>query len=72
MKILYDYILKKIRSYSHGEFNSSDMSENNIEEKILKNKDIFGRNITLKKIALDSNYPDFILDNKDKFLKWII
>ena len=67
-----EQILKKIRSYSHGEFNSSDMNENNIEEKILKNKDIFGRNITLKKIALDSNYPDFILDNKDKFLKWII
>ena len=42
------------------------------EEKILKNEDIFGRNIKLKKVPLDNDYPEFILRNKQKFLDWTI
>ena len=49
-----------------------NVNEKNIEEKILKNQDIFGRGITLKKIELDSSYPNYILKNKEKFSKWII
>ena len=67
-----EQILNKIKSFSHGEFNNNNIDEKNIEEKILKNEDIFGRGITLKKIQLDSSYPDYILKNKDKFLKWVI
>ena len=67
-----EQILKKIKSFSHGEFNIKNVNEKNIEEKILKNQDIFGRGITLKKIELDSSYPNYILKNKEKFLKWII
>ena len=67
-----EQILNKIKSFSHGEFNINNVNEKNIEEKILKNEDIFGRGITLKKIQLDSSYPDYILKNKNKFLKWII
>ena len=37
-----------------------------IEEKILKNEDIFGRNHNLKKISLDNSFPNYILENKDK------
>ena len=44
----------------------------NIEIKILKNEDIFDRGFKLKKVDLDQSYPKYILDNKDKFLKWII
>jgi beta-1,4-mannosyl-glycoprotein beta-1,4-N-acetylglucosaminyltransferase len=65
-------ILKKIRSYSHGEFNKKTIDEKKIEEKILQNQDIFGRQITLEKITIDNSYPKFILENKDKFMKWII
>ena len=65
-------ILNKIKSFSHGEFNNNNIDEKNIEEKILKNQDIFGRGITLKKIELDSSYPNYILKNKEKFSKWII
>jgi len=65
-------ILNKIKSFSHGEFNNNNIDEKNIEEKILKNEDIFERGITLKKIQLDSSYPDYIFKNKDKFLKWVI
>ena len=67
-----EQILKKIKSFSHGEFNMKNVNEKNIEEKILKNQDIFGRCITLKKIELDSSYPNYILKNKEKFSKWII
>ena len=65
-------ILEKIRSYSHGEFNNKNINEKNIEEKILKNEDIFSRGITLKRINLDSSFPEYILNNKNNFLKWLI
>ena len=67
-----DQILKKIRSYSHGEFNDSSLSKETIEERILNNKDIFNRGFKLKKIDLDNDYPKYKLENKKKFLKWTI
>ena len=67
-----DQILNKIKSFSHGEYNDKNINEKNIEEKILKNQDIFGRGIKLKKINIDSTYPDYIVENKNKFFNWII
>jgi len=67
-----EQILNKIKSFSHGEFNKNETNEKKIEEKILKNEDIFNRGISLKKISIDDNYPKYILENKEKFLKWII
>ena len=34
--------------------------------------DIFNRNIEYKKIDIDETFPQYILDNIDKFKKWII
>ena len=65
-------ILTKINSFSHGEFNNKNISEKSIQERILKNEDIFGRRSTLRKVSLDSSYPEYIFQNKDKFSKWII
>ena len=65
-------ILNKIKSFSHGEFNSENLSETNIQEKILKNEDVFGRGTRLQKIEIDKSYPEYILQNKEKFLDWII
>ena len=65
-------ILNKIKSFSHGEFNINNVNQKIIDQKILKNEDIFGRDITLKKTLLDSSYPSYILENKEKFSKWII
>ncbi len=65
-------ILKKIKSFSHGEHNNNNLSEKKIEEKILKNEDIFNRGFELKKVALDDSYPKYILENKEKFSKWLI
>ena len=64
-------ILNKIKSFSHGEYNNNNFNEKNIEKIINNNEDIFGRNLELKKIKLDHSYPDYILENKDKFAEWI-
>ena len=65
-------ILDKIKSFSHGEYNNKSLNENNIQEKILKNEDIFSRGTKLEKIVLDDSYPEYIIKNKEKFLNWII
>ena len=58
-------IAKKIRSFSHGEYNKKELvDEKKIEEKILNNEDIFNRGYELKKIDIDNAYPDFIRKNK--------
>ena len=67
-----EQILKKIKSFSHGEFNNKDLNEKEIELKILKNEDIFGRETKLKKISIDGSFPEYIVNNKDKYLNWII
>ena len=65
-------ISKKIQSFAHGEFNKADITnEDNISSKIKKGQDIFERGHNLKKIELDSSYPEYILQNKDKLKKWI-
>ena len=66
-------IAEKIKSYSHGEFNTKELvDENKIEEKIKHNKDIFNRDIELKKIEIDAAYPLFIQENKLRLKKWIL
>ena len=66
-------IAKKIMSYSHGEFNKSEITnEKNIEKKIANGEDIFERGYELKKINIDKTFPDYILKNKLYFKDWII
>ena len=66
-------IIKKIQSYSHGEFNQSDFTdEKKIQEKILTGKDIFNRGFELKKISIDQKFPEYIQRNLDKLSNWII
>ena len=65
-------ILNKIKSFSHGEFDNENLSEIDIEQKILKNEDIFGRGKNLKKIEIDSSFPEYITQNKEKFSDWIL
>ena len=66
-------IIKKIQSYSHGEFNTAEITnERNIKKKILTGSDIFNRGFKLKKIDIDNNYPDYIRKNKILLKNWII
>ena len=66
-------ISKKIKAFAHGEFNTIDITnEESIKSKIEKGQDIFERGFNLKKIEIDSSFPRFIIQNKDKLKKWII
>jgi len=66
-------ISNKIKSYSHGEFNTEKLTdEENIKKKIISNEDVFDRGFDLKKINLDESYPDFILKNKHRLKQWIL
>ena len=66
-------IAKKIKSYSHGEFNKNEITDQKkIEEKIANNQDIFGRKNQLTKIEIDETYPNFIQKNKNYLKDWIL
>ena len=66
-------ISKKIKSFAHGEFNKTSITnEESIRLKIEKGQDVFERGHSLKKIDIDSSFPKYILQNKDKLKKWII
>jgi len=66
-------ISKKIKSFAHGEFNKPNFSnEKKIKEKINMGKDIFDRNISYRKVQIDSTFPKYIIENKEKFKKWTI
>ncbi len=67
-----DQILKKIKSFSHGEYDKNNLSSKEIEIKILRNEDIFERGTKLERINIDNSYPEYIIDNKSKFSDWII
>ncbi len=66
-------ISKKIKSFAHGEFNKENLtSEDAIRKKIEKGQDIFERGFNLKKVEIDSSFPDYIVKNQDKLKKWIL
>ena len=66
-------IAKKIKSFSHGEFNKKEIiDEKKIKDKISNNEDIFDRGLKLKKINIDKNYPSFIQQNKNVLKDWIL
>ena len=65
-------IAKKIKSYSHGEFNTKDNTdEQKINQKIRDNQDIFGRGFKLKKVNIDRSFPDYIVSNQNHLKDWI-
>ena len=66
-------ISRKIRSYAHQEYNKEEFFDiKTIDDKISQSKDILGRNFNYKKIRLDNTYPEFILNNREVFKKWIL
>ena len=66
-------ILKKIKSYSHGEFNQNEfIDEKKITQKIANHEDIFNRSFNLKIINIDETYPEYIKNNKKLLNEWII
>ena len=66
-------IIKKIKSYSHNEFNTKEFTDKKkIQKKIMSGKDIFNRGFKLNKIKIDNSFPKYIRENKIKLKDWII
>tara|TARA_B100001029_G_C14995697_1_gene414872 strand:- start:49 stop:855 length:807 start_codon:yes stop_codon:yes gene_type:complete len=65
-------ISQKIKSFAHGEFNKEEIvNEENIRLRINRGEDVLDRGYKIKKIEMDSSFPRYIIENKDKLKKWI-
>ncbi len=66
-------ISKKLKAFAHVEFSKKEYSDVKIiKSHIKKRRDLFGRNITYRKVILNKSFPKYILDNKKKFKEWIL
>ena len=66
-------IITKLKSFAHSEIVKQNMlNEEYIKNKIDNHKDIFEREIIYKKIEIDENFPKYLLENKEKFNKFLI
>jgi beta-1,4-mannosyl-glycoprotein beta-1,4-N-acetylglucosaminyltransferase len=64
-----DKVARKIRSFSHQEYNLPEFTDNDkIQKRMDSATDIFGREgINLNYIPVGSTYPSYVLNNPDKF-----
>ena len=66
-------IRSKLLSYAHTEYNNDNYNNLDKINFLIKNeKDLFGRNMEYKKVNFDQNFPDYIVENRNKFKEWII
>ena len=64
---------KKFKSGAHQEENIEEFTNlDKINQRIKEKKDLFGRDYEYKSIKVDENYPEYILNNKNKFKEWIL
>lgn len=47
-------------------------NKKNLRSRVKNYKDLFDDNVNLKKITLDSSYPEYIIKNKKKFKEWFV
>jgi len=67
------FIASKIKSYTHNELDKDEFTNlDKISQRIVNFKDPFDREKELVKIDIDSTFPDYILNNKEKFKDWIV
>ena len=63
----------KLKTFAHTEFSSEEFSSIKIiKEKIKKNIDLFNRNHTYKIVEIDNTFPKYLLENLNKYEKFII
>ena len=63
----------KLKTFAHSEFaNKKFSSVDVIKEKIKNKTDLFNRGHKYQKIKIDKNFPDYILDNLNKFDEYIV
>ena len=60
----------KLSSYEHTE-NNTEPNTSNAEKKIDEGVDPFGRPIQIKTVPIDETYPEYILNNQEKYAQYI-
>jgi len=60
----------KLSSYEHTE-NNVESNTANAERKIEEGIDPFGRSIQIKTIPIDDSYPEYIVNNQEKYAEFI-
>tara|TARA_B110000971_G_C19922094_1_gene459705 strand:- start:70 stop:876 length:807 start_codon:yes stop_codon:yes gene_type:complete len=68
-----DFIASKIKSYAHSEYDKEEYTNlDKINLRIKNMIDPFDRNKKLLKISIDSSYPDYIINNQDRYKDLIL
>ncbi len=64
-----DMIIKKIKSFSHQEFNKAEYTNKDlILKRIASGKDIFNRSGCLYvPVSLDNSFPEYLVNNQEKY-----
>jgi beta-1,4-mannosyl-glycoprotein beta-1,4-N-acetylglucosaminyltransferase len=60
----------KLASYEHTE-NNTDVNVSNAEEKVEQGLDPLNRGMTYKSVPIDDTYPDYIVENQEKYAEFI-
>lgn len=60
----------KLASYEHTE-NNTDVNVSNAEEKVEQGLDPLNRGMTYKAVPIDDSYPEYIVENQDKYAEFI-
>ena len=66
-------ISKKLKTYAHIEFSGNKFSSIEvISEKIEKKIDLFNRGEKYEKVKIDNTFPEYLINNLDKYKKYIV
>ena len=68
-------IQKKLKSFAHSEYDSPEYTDlDRIQQAIDSGRDLFGRfgDSEFQKMEIDDSWPRYIVENKEKFKKYIV
>ena len=66
-------ISKKLKTFAHTEYDKDKFTNlDTIKENINSMKDLFNKGYQYHKVKLDNTFPEYILNNQEKFNQWII
>lgn len=67
-----EYIVDKIRSAAHQEYNTDAItSVENISKALDTGQDLFGRDYKYAAVPLDESFPELVLNNREKYAQFI-
>ena len=66
-------IKKKLTSFAHSEYNNDKYTDlKKIKDSIENKIDLFNRPVVYEKNNFDETFPDYVVNNREKFKNWIL